>query len=141
MKWIINATLITLSLTGCIVYDEELNYDDAVERNDERPSSSQQNEPEAIGTDLLLSPNVGAPGDLALVSLIAEDTTDLGDVTEITFYGDSELEIIAEQDRGSSEIILAIEIANKAAVGLNHVLVEFSNGDEIFLSDAFEVVD
>ena len=141
MKWILNATLIALSLTGCIVYDEELNFEDETnrigDRSDNQGPSAEDSNPAQLG----LSPNQGTRGDLVLTSLVSEDGTNLHDIVGITFYGDSDLAVVAEQDRGELELLLAIDIANNAAAGPNHLLVEFSDGDELFISDAFTVLD
>jgi len=139
MKTLMNATLITLSLTGCIIYDEELSYDEEFSQASDRPNSTSDDE--ATGElQVSLDPSQGSAGEFVLVSLLSEGS-DLGEVTELTFYGDSDLLVVAEQFRGDSEIILALDIPNKAVLGTNHLLVEFSDGSEAFLSDAFEVVN
>jgi hypothetical protein len=140
MKTILNAALITLSLTGCIIYDEELTYEEGVERGSDRPNSSSGDLTTQTKVALSLSPSQGSAGELALVSLLSEGA-DLGEVVDLTFYGDSDLLVVAEQLREETEIILALDIPNKALLGANHLLVEFGDGSEIFLSDAFEIVD
>ena len=140
MKWILNATLIGLSLTGCIVYDEELNFDDA-NRTSDRAEPSVNTTDEPIVAQLSLFPNEGIRGELVLASLIADDDTDLHEIEAITFYGESDLVVIAEQDRGTNELLLALDIAPNAVPGANHLLIEFSDGAEVFISDAFTVLN
>ena len=141
MKWILNATLITLSLTGCIVYDEELNFEDDFNHPSDRQGSSDPGENDNAQAQLTLSPNQGSRGELVLTSLLSDDGTDLHAIEAITFYGESDIVVVAEQDRGQLELLLAIDIANNASLGPNHLLVEFADGDEVFISDAFTVLD
>jgi hypothetical protein len=140
MKTLINAALIGLSLTGCIVYDEELAFDDDFERTTDRPDAESGDEETNQTPSLSLDPSQAPTGELALISLFSEGS-DLAQVADISFYGNSDLLVMAEQLRGDSEIILAIDIPNNAALGTNHLLVEFTDGTEVFMSDAFEVTD
>lgn len=140
MKILLNAVIIGLSLTGCIVYDEELKFDEEAVSGTDRPSSETGEEMTGQELSLSLDPSQASTGELALISLLSEGV-DLGQVAEITFYGESDLLVMAEQLRGDSEIILALDIPNKASLGSNHLLVEFADGTEVFMSDAFEVID
>ena len=140
MKFLLNAALIGLSLTGCIVYDEELTYDENLERGD-RPTTTQGDTTANSAPEISLNPNQGSVGEVVLVSLLTDENSNVSDITEINFYGNSDLLVVAEQERNDQEVILAIDIAGNSDIGSNHILVEFADGAEVFLSDAFEVLD
>jgi hypothetical protein len=136
--------ILTGLLTGCLIYDEELVYDDTGDidvedresRDDERDEPGNHEEEDKLL--LTIDPTGGLPGEVMIVSLFAEGA-DLTGLTEVGFVGPSDIVILANQSRSADEHLLTIDIAANSQLGLNHLLLEFGD-DMAFVEDVFNVV-
>ena len=138
--------LLTGILTSCIIYDEELVYDDTgnidVEDRDTRDDdrdNPRDREEEDDKIVVSVDPAGGLAGDVMMISIFAENA-DLTKLSEVGFVGPSDIVILANQSRSADEHLLTIDIDADSALGLNHLLLEFG-GDKAFIEDVFTVVD
>jgi hypothetical protein len=123
--------------TGCIVYEEELIYEDDVPGADGVPDPNGE-DPEAY--TVWLEPAGGVPGETAIVSMMAEGDIDLTAVEDVAFFGDGAIEILATDGRTPNEFLLTLQIPDSAALGANDMVVEFADGSAVFVEIAFTVV-
>lgn len=178
MKRLILPALVVMGMTGCIIYEEDVIYEeeggisdgdgrggdakdpgetdpgdiDPGEIDGEDPDPGEidgedpdQEDPEPVGpAAVILYPSGGEVSTTVIVSVVvnidADVSIDLNLIKDITFYGDSELDIVAAQIRNSDEYLLVIDVGAKGADGDNDLLIEFEDGTAVFVHDAFEVV-
>jgi hypothetical protein len=127
-------------ISGCVVYDETLIEDTAaagLDRPGDRPDGqSGEDLPGAIW----LHPAGAAPGETAIVALVSAGGRDLREITELTFYGETEdVVVLADSPRSADEHLLTLQVMPDVGTFEVHLLVEFADGTEEFISDAFIV--
>jgi hypothetical protein len=155
---------VILSLGGCIIYDEDVvyrNWDTAASFDDPpstrpvRPGRGDDADPtdapDATTDDAVASTSLvgiyppGAPaGETIILSIVRTDDPgseayDLRELTGLGFFGPSDLEVLVVQARTEAESLMTVEIAPGSRLGSNDLLLEFSNGDALFIEDAFTV--
>jgi len=145
MRSIIAVLFATTALAGCVVYDETLVYEDTgLEPSSEGPQrpgdapADQPDDPDPPAA-LRLFPAGAVAGDLTILSLCA-DGVDLEEIVDITFLGQSDIDILTTAARGSGEFLLTIETPANSPISSNHLLADLTNGTTLFLEDAFAVV-
>ncbi len=134
--------LVATAVGGCVVYDENLVYEDtAVEPlttdGPDRPGDSTDDP--ASGDALSLFPAGGLQGDITILSLCA-DGVNLNDIVDATFLGQSTIDIISTGRRGEGEFLMTVEVPANSQRSTNHLLLDLANGTTLFLEDAFQVV-
>ena len=122
------------SLSACVVYDEELVYEDT--GADELPGQD-NDDPQLLAISVV--PSGALVGERALISLYGSADVDLEDIVEVTFLGDSELTIRSFASRSASEYLLAVDIPENSALTSNHLLLGMADGTTLFIEDAFTV--
>ncbi len=131
-------TLALTALGGCVVYDEELVYEDTgASALPERPGQGEPADPSMAPVSVV--PAGALTGERALISLYATPEVDLDQIVEVTFLGDSELTVRATSNRNGSEFLLAVDVPDDAILASNHLLLGMSDGTTLFLEDAFTV--
>jgi len=166
MKRLIVPALVVMAMTGCIIYEEDVIYEEQGELSDDRdPNDDDVNadpgdvgdddpepddpdvkdDPEPIGPPaVLLYPSGGEVGSTIIVSVVvnvdADIDMDLTAIQDITFYGPSDIDIVTAQSRNADEHLLVLQINSAAATGDNDLLVEFEDGSAVFVHGAFEVL-
>jgi len=132
----------TTALGGCVVYDETLVYEDTAaggaSQEPQRPGDSPTGEPDAPAA-LSLFPAGAVAGDLTILSLCANGVN-LDQIVEVTFLGQSEIDIIATARRGEGEFLMTIDTPADSERSTNHLLADLTNGTTLFLEDAFSIV-
>jgi len=136
-------TLTQLSLVllvpACIIYEEEIRQrpgdtDEVVDTEDTNDTTVQ------TGVNLWLSPAGAVPGDVAIVSLYGDGEVDLRHVSQVRFYGDPDVDVVATDTRSAQEFLLTIDVADDSELGTLDLLVELGNGDAVFIEAGFVVV-
>ncbi len=130
-----------LAIPACIIYEEET-------RNHPRGDSDLSDTDAPVDTgipvqtdvDLWLSPAGAIPGEVAILSLYGDGEVDLRQVTNLHFYGEPTLDVVATDTRSAQEFLLTIDVANDSELGSLDLLVELGNGEAVFLEDAFVIV-
>jgi hypothetical protein len=134
------STIVLLSqLAGCVIYEEEIVYGEDT-ATDENINPEQENPEAEPNFEIWLDPAGAVVGDSLILSVVAEGEINLEQVIDIEFFGDSEMDIIATQNRDENEMIVALDL-NDSALGSFDVLVEFQDGTAAYVEDAFTVVD
>jgi hypothetical protein len=134
------AVIVSSSLAGgCVIYEEELLRED---EDVGRPAGGADNEDDAEASlTLWLEPGGAVKGDVVIVSLHGEGEVDLSTVTDIRFFGDTSIEILATQTRDADEYLLTVDVPEGSPAGAADILVEFADGTAAYVEAAFEVVD
>ena len=138
--------VLSFSLAGCIVYDEELVWDDgtpveAPDRQDPQDPATPDDDPEPAPDpveDFALTPDTAVPGETVIVFVEAVDPV-LGDVTDARFFGPSGIEVTATASNGLSTYVVTIEIPEDASSGFNDLLLERESGEAVYLENVFRV--
>lgn len=140
MRGLLLAALASMALVGCVVYDESLIEDTAAaggERPGDRPGASPD---DGTPGPLWLHPGGAAPGQTAIVALVSDGGRDLRQIVDLTFYGETDdVVVLADSARSAGEHLLTLQVLPDASSSEVHLLVEFSDGSEEFLSSAFVV--
>jgi hypothetical protein len=132
-------------LTACVAFDEKLEYEEEIiyEDPDRRPESTPDPDPEQEQgvevPEVVLEPSEGQSGDVFIVSLSFDGSTD-AEVDELTFFGTTDVEVLAWSDWGENELAVTLSIPSGAKSGAQDLLVELSDGDAWFIEDALTVV-
>lgn len=142
------------AVSGCIIYEERLVYEDEEglegspgtggERPDHQDPTDTDTQPEETDPSLVCQPSGAAVGDTIIISILVnvdvDVDIDLLDVTSVTFYGPSDIDVLVTQIRNDEEVLVTIDIPDDAAPGSNDLLVEMGDGNAVYIEDAFEVV-
>lgn len=139
---------IALLASGCIVYEEELVEEEECLGADcdgpNRPGEAEEDDDPAEDSDatysVWLSPGGALAGDVAIISLEAEGDIDLATVDQVTFIGDSDVEILATDARSAYEFLLTIDVPDDASLSANDLLIEFDDERVLFIEEAFSIV-
>ncbi|MFT4622058.1 MAG: hypothetical protein ACI8PZ_000711 [Myxococcota bacterium] len=134
------AWMLLAGTVGCVVYDEELVEDTAAPGTD-RPGDRPGDAPAAeTSGPLWLHPAGAGPGQTLIVALVSDGGRDLRDIADLTFYGaEDAVVVLTDSARTPDEHLLTLQVLPQAAPTEVHLLVEFADGSEEFLSDAFVV--
>jgi hypothetical protein len=131
--------------SGCVVYDEQLVYDDPAGP----PGVDDGNDPVEVPDDAdlidalaFLEPSFGLAGSTVIVSLQGE--LDPYAIEGVRFFGPSDLGISSMVVR-DDEVLLALNLAEgctgqSVALGDYDLLVELADGTAVFVTAGFEVV-
>lgn len=131
-----------LAIPACIIYEEET-------RNHQRSDTDSGVDtdvptdtgiPVQTDVDLWLSPAGAIPGEVAILSLYGDGEVDLRQVTNLHFYGDPTVDVVATDTRDAQEFLLTIDVADDSELGSLDLLVELGDGDAVFLEEAFVIV-
>ncbi len=145
-----------LALQGCIIYDHDCpgcdpdrpgdRPDDYPDRDDdpddcESPcddDTGDVEQPPPPDYGFYLTPDEAEQGQVFIASLRAdgEDAVDLASITDLRLFG--EVEILAS-DLRSSELLLTVQVAGDAALGLVDLLVELDDGSAAFEDGVLEI--
>ncbi|MCB9671942.1 MAG: hypothetical protein H6734_20870 [Alphaproteobacteria bacterium] len=129
-------------LPACIELDEELVQDGPTTNNDGigQPGPSRPDGPDDTGTppvtaDASVDPATGSTCDTLLVAI---STDDAQSVSEVTFFGPSDIDVLTFAVR-PGELLVTVTIPEGGATGANDILLALQGGDAVFLEDAFTV--
>ncbi len=135
------STVVLLSqLAGCVIYEEEIVYGEDTAIDDNTRPDQENPEPEP-NFEIWLNPAGAVAGDSLILSVVGEGEINLDQVIDIEFFGGSEIDIVATQNRDENEIIVALDVSADSPLGTFDVLVEFQDGTAAYVEDAFTVVD
>ncbi len=148
MRTFIALLLGTSAVAGCVLYDENLVYedtgteavgDDGPQRPGDGIDDADEPDDTAPSAALTLFPSGAVAGNLEILSLCA-DGVNLEEIFEISFLGSSEIDILTTGGRGEGEFLITVDIPLDSDRSSNHLLVELTNGTTLFLEDAFAIV-
>lgn len=144
----ISMILLSLSLVGgCVVYDEQLVYEDsglAPGQEVEAPGDSGElpDDEDLIDALAYLEPSTGVLGSTVIVSL--EGEIEAEEVVGVRFFGDTGLRISSSTVRDGT-LLMSLELGGgcdgeSGAAGMADLLVELQDGTAVFVEGAFEVL-
>jgi hypothetical protein len=142
-KWMLPLLVAVATTSGCVVYENGHGGSSGWTREGGGPGADDSG---AGGTDaapdytLTLDPAGAVPGSTVIVSLYGEGDIDLSTVTDVTFYGQSGLQVLATDTRSSNEFLMTIAVPAGAALGDNDMLVTLADGTAAYVKVAFTVV-
>lgn len=147
--------LVIASLAGCIIYDEDVVYRDEEAIVDDGPSrpdrpvedttdAADPSDPAPSADPIGVFPSGAAAGETIILSIVRTDEPgaadwDLRGLSGLGFFGPSEIEVLVVQGRNEAESLMTVRIPANSPTGSNDLLLEFENGDALFLEDAFTV--
>ena len=74
------------------------------------------------------------------MALVSAGGRDLREIADLTFYGETgDVVVLADSPRSADEHLLTLQVMPDADASEVHLLVEFTDGTEEFISDAFVV--
>jgi hypothetical protein len=159
MKRLVLPALAVALSSACIVYDEDVIYNEHGEYGDtdlgtwsnpERPASEDpaanddgvDDPPEAPPPVMHFEPGGALAGDIVIVSLVSDDDSlDLRKVDTVEFFGAADIDVLAMTPRNAGEFLLTLDIDPDGFPGVSDALIAWSDGTAVFLEGAFEVVD
>ncbi|MCB9678785.1 MAG: hypothetical protein H6737_27020 [Alphaproteobacteria bacterium] len=130
------------ALTGCVIYDEELVWDDGTPVGDDPADRDPADRPSPPSDDpatgFSVTPDRGQPGE-TLILFVDSEAGELGDVVGAEMFGPSDLIVTAVASGGASTFVVTVAIPDDAASGPNDLLLERADGTVEFLDDVFRV--
>lgn len=85
-----------------------------------------------------LLPDAAAPGDTLITSLSADGAVDWTQVSALSFLGD--ITVCSTQAR-EGELLVTVTVDGEAAPGSVDLIIRFSDGENVLVEDAFEVLE
>ena len=148
---------LVVTLTGCIIYSEEvvyrdhsiLEYEDALHgSSDTRPSdegasggqdTTDDGPSSDADTPAVMTPNLASPGDVLIAELQATGELDLSDATDFEFYGPAMIEVLAHAEKDEATALLTLRVPLDARSGSNDLLISFDDGSALYIEAMFTV--
>lgn len=115
------------------------------DRPDDRPDDGTTTTDEGDATPAIppvsIVPGAAVAGDTTIVSVVVNEgfDIDLLDVTNVSFFGPSDVGVLASWNRTAGELILTIKVPLDAAAGDNDLLLQYDDGTAVYAEDVLSV--
>ncbi len=147
------------SLAACVVFDEELVYDDGTpyeagdpadprvpddtetegpDRPDDPEDPQIPDDPDIEPGDLVLTPDSAAPGETVIV-FVDSDSPTFDGADDVRFFGPPGLTIDAWSIDDAQTLVLSLSVDSDAPSGVHDLLVQLDDGTALFTEGAFFV--
>lgn len=151
------AALAISSLAACVVFDEELVYDDGTpyqagdsadprvptdtedpDRPDDPEDPEIPEDPDVVPGDLALTPDSAAPGE-TLIVFVDSDAPVFDGTDDVRFFGPPGLTLDAYSIDDAQTLVLSLSVEDDAPSGVHDLLVQIDDGTALFVEGAFFV--